>query len=81
MLDSFRELHGEKRKFSRKAVMTLEKNQTKINKHILTRIDHILISENLLNNLTEARIHDNQILDSDHRMVTIKIKAHKKKQS
>src|SRR3569623_61456 len=73
MIDTFRHLHGEKRKFTRFAVSKIMKNNNEIDKHISTRIDYIFVSQNLEDNLISAKIYETRRIMSDHRIVAIKI--------
>src|SRR3569832_2125000 len=73
MIDTFRYLHGEKRKFTRIGIDIIEFEGEMVEKHIYTRIDHILISNNLENELQTAKIYETQKIISDHRLMTIDI--------
>jgi exonuclease III len=73
MIDTFRYLHPDKKKFSRSAIETHVINGVKTKKHIHTRIDYIFCSKHMAQDILSSDIVAEQIIHSDHRAVLAKI--------
>jgi hypothetical protein len=73
MIDTFRYLHPDKKKFSRSAIETHVINGVKTKKHIHTRIDYIFCSKHMAQDILSSDIVTEQIIHSDHRAVLAKI--------
>ncbi len=73
LIDTFREIHNTKRKFSRHQVTIMTAQNSSIKKHISTRLDYILVSKNLQEDLISADILEDTVLDSDHRIITMEL--------
>ena len=71
MIDTFRLLHPDKEKFSRFGYYV---NERKESVTIMTRIDQIWISEEILEKLTYADIIEDEILIADHRIIVADLK-------
>ena len=67
--DSFRYINDDERKFTRIGIYNINNNI----KYVKTRIDHIYINNNVLEKIKNCQIIEEELLNSDHRLIFIEL--------